>query len=92
VEAEFEEGFLKDPTPKREGQAMRPTRLTKWILALLFLASVCQVLAPVPVAPYSALVFWGLSLAFLVTALVLAVRRRRGTGCVSAPRYPGAHE
>jgi protein-S-isoprenylcysteine O-methyltransferase Ste14 len=92
VEAEFEQGFLKDPTPRREGQAMRPTRLTKWILALLFLASVCQLLAPVPVAPYSAIVFWGLSLAFLVTALVLAVRRRRGARHVSDARYPGAHE
>ena len=71
---------------------MRTTRLTKWILALLFLASVCQVLAPVPVAPYSAIVFWGLSLAFLVTALVLAVRRRRGTRRVRTARYPGAHE
>ena len=71
---------------------MRPTRLTKWILALLFLAIVCQVPAPVPVAPYSALVFWGLSLAFLVTALVLAVRRRRGPRRVRTARYPGAHE
>ena len=71
---------------------MRTTRLTKWILALLFLASVCQVLAPVPVAPYSALVFWALSLAFLVTALVLAVRRRQGPRRVRTARYPGAHE
>jgi len=70
---------------------MRPTRLTKWILTLLFLASVCQVLAPVPVAPYSAIVFWGLSLAFLVTALVLAVRRRRGAPHVGGARYPEAH-
>lgn len=71
---------------------MRRTRLTTWILTLLFLAFVCQVLAPVPVAPYSALVFWGLSLAFLVTALVLAVRRRRGARHVSRARYPEAHE
>ena len=92
MEAEFEQGFLKDPTPRREGQAMRTTRLTKWILALLFLAIVCQVLAPVPVAPYSALAFWGLSLAFLVTALVLTFRRRRGTRHVSDARYPEAHE
>jgi flagellar biosynthesis component FlhA len=92
VEAEFEQGVLKDLTLRREGKAMRTTRLTKWILALLFLASVCQVLAPVPVAPYSPIVFWALSLAFLVTALVLAVRRRRGPRHVSDARYPEAHE
>jgi len=55
---------------------MRMTRSTRWILALIMMAIACQALVFVPVAAYSAIVFWGLSLVFLVAALVVAVKRR----------------
>ena len=49
------------------------------IIALLFLVIVCQVLIHVPPLHDFVLVLWGLSFAFLLAALVLAVQRHRGT-------------
>ena len=51
--------------------------MTRWILALLLLAVVCFVLAPVPPFQNFALLLWGLALASLVAALIVAVRRDR---------------
>ena len=56
---------------------MRLSTMTRWILALLLLAVVCFVLAPVPPFQNFALLLWGIALASLVAALIVAVRRDR---------------
>ncbi len=56
---------------------MRLSPKTRWILALLCLVVASQMLALVPGLHNFAVVLWGLSLAFLIGALVLAVMRHR---------------
>lgn len=56
---------------------MRPSTMTRWILALLFLAVACFVLTPVPPFQNFSLLLWGIALASLVAALIVAVRRDR---------------
>lgn len=56
---------------------MRQSLTTRWIVGLLMLVVACQALAFAPVLRNAAVVFWGLSLAFTVGALVLAVTRLR---------------
>lgn len=70
---------------KSRGPVMQATRPTRWILALLMLTVGAQALASVPIFPYSAIVLWGLSLTFLIVALVLAVRRARASRRPTAP-------
>lgn len=56
---------------------MRNSLRTRWIIALLLLVVACQALAFAPVLRNAAIVFWGLSLALIIVALVLAVTRLR---------------
>nr|BFF07535.1 hypothetical protein GCM10023233_25040 [Brevibacterium otitidis] len=58
---------------------MRISLKARWIVALLLLAIGSQALAFAPGMHDSAAVLWGLSLVFLVTALVLAVQRYRSS-------------
>ncbi len=65
---------------------MRRSRLTKWILALLMVAVACQALVFASGLHDFAALLWGLSLAFLIAALVLAVKQERGASHGGAPR------
>lgn len=56
---------------------MRLSMRTRWILAFLLLAIAAQALVFAPQLHNMAVLFWGLSFAFLICALVVAVRRRR---------------
>lgn len=56
---------------------MRIPLQTRWIMALLLLAIGSQALAFAPGLRSFAAVLWGLSLVFLIAALVIAVRRYR---------------
>ncbi|WP_413332750.1 hypothetical protein ACH82I_11605 [Brevibacterium sp. GP-SGM9] len=58
-------------------RVMRLSATTRWILALLLLAVACFVLAPLPPFHDFAALLWGLALASLVAALIVAVRRDR---------------
>ena len=65
---------------------MHRSRLTNWILALLMMAIACQALVFASGLRNFAALLWGLSLAFLIAALVLAVRQERGASHGGAPR------
>ncbi|GAA1853618.1 hypothetical protein [Brevibacterium marinum] len=56
---------------------MRIPLKARWIIALLFLAIASQALAFAPGLHDLTAVFWGLSFAFMVGALVVAVIRFR---------------
>lgn len=56
---------------------MRISPKARWIVALLFLAIASQALVFAPSLHSVAAVFWGLSFAFLIGALVIAVMRFR---------------
>lgn len=56
---------------------MRLSPKTRWIIALLFLAVGSQALAFAPGMRNIAAIAWGLSLAFLIGALVITEIRRR---------------
>lgn len=50
---------------------------TRWIVALIILSIAVRGLTFVPQLDYGAVISWGLSLTFLIAALVLAVMRHR---------------
>ena len=52
-------------------------RKLRWIIALLLLVVACQAATHAPPLNNFAVVLWGLSLVFLITALILAVLRNR---------------
>lgn len=56
---------------------MRIPQASRWIIALLLLAIGSLALVFAPGLHDLAAVFWGLSLVFLIAALVIAVRRWR---------------
>lgn len=59
---------------------MRRGRRLSWIIALLLLVTACHVAAHIPPLTNFAVLFWGLSLIFLVIALILAIMRSREHG------------
>lgn len=59
---------------------MRRGRRLSWIIALLLLVIACHVAAHIPPLSSFAALFWGLSLIFLVIALILAIMRSREHG------------
>lgn len=53
------------------------SKMTRWIVALLLLTAGLQLLTFVSALQNAVVVFWGLSFACLICALVLALRRQR---------------
>lgn len=56
---------------------MRSSTMTRWILALLLLATVCLLLAPLPPFHDFAALLWAVALASLIAALIVAILRDR---------------
>ena len=69
---------------------MGPSTKTRWIIALIILAVAVRGLTFVPQLDYAAVISWGLSLACLIAALVLAVlrsREQKHSSDVDKPEY-----